>query len=400
MSFNGSGVFVRLYSWINDAAASIAIRADRMDNEMDGFATGLSNCITKDGQTTVTANLPMAGYKHTNVANASSNNEYAALGQVNTLISTATGSITLNSLSDVVITSAASGDHIYYNGTNWINVVKTAVPIDGIQTTGASGVILKNSAGTTVLTVGAGAATASTFAGNTTVQGLLAINGITYATGSIEIGGTASSPAFIKLAEDTDNGTNKATIIAPASIASDYTLTLPSAAGTIALTSDIPSSSLSTTVTLATGSPTTQDINIPANTRQFTLNLSGMSFNASAQPNMLLGTSGSFETTGYVSTATFASTAVGSASSSASVIFATTTATASDAFSGSITFTLVDSSTNEWAYSGVISASTIPSSFLVSGSKALSSALTRIRLTSVAGTATFDAGKANVFSVL
>ena len=58
MAFNGSGVFVRLYNWVNDAAANIKIRADRMDNEMDGFATGLSSCITKDGQTTITANLP------------------------------------------------------------------------------------------------------------------------------------------------------------------------------------------------------------------------------------------------------------------------------------------------------------------------------------------------------
>jgi len=29
------------------------------------LATGLSTCITKDGQTTITANLPMATYRHT-----------------------------------------------------------------------------------------------------------------------------------------------------------------------------------------------------------------------------------------------------------------------------------------------------------------------------------------------
>lgn len=82
MAFNGSGVFIRLYNWVNDKAANIKVRADRMDAEMDGMATGLSTCITKDGQTTVTANLPMATFKHTNVGNATSRNEYAALGQV------------------------------------------------------------------------------------------------------------------------------------------------------------------------------------------------------------------------------------------------------------------------------------------------------------------------------
>lgn len=57
--------------------------------------------------------------------------------------------------------------------------------------------------------------------------------------GSIAVAGTSSSPAFITLAEDTDNGTNKATLIAPASIASDYTVTLPSAAGTLVTATDV-----------------------------------------------------------------------------------------------------------------------------------------------------------------
>ena len=81
MAFNGSGVFNRLYSWVNDAAANIKIRADRMDNEMNGFATGLSTCITKDGQTTVTANLPMATYRHTGVGDGASRTDYTSVGQ-------------------------------------------------------------------------------------------------------------------------------------------------------------------------------------------------------------------------------------------------------------------------------------------------------------------------------
>jgi len=53
-----------------------------MDDEMDGFATGLSTCITKDGQTTPTANMPMGNFKHTGVADGSALTEYAAAGQV------------------------------------------------------------------------------------------------------------------------------------------------------------------------------------------------------------------------------------------------------------------------------------------------------------------------------
>lgn len=82
MAFNGSGLFERLYNWVNDKASGIKARADRMDAEMDGFATGLSTCITKNGQTTITANLPMATFRHTGVGNGVARDDYASLGQV------------------------------------------------------------------------------------------------------------------------------------------------------------------------------------------------------------------------------------------------------------------------------------------------------------------------------
>lgn len=49
-AFNGSGVFVRSYSWVNDAANGIDITASRVDTEDTGFASGLSLCVTRDGQ--------------------------------------------------------------------------------------------------------------------------------------------------------------------------------------------------------------------------------------------------------------------------------------------------------------------------------------------------------------
>lgn len=70
MGFNGSGTFVRLRNWVADAAANIKIRADLHDSEDDGFAAGLSNCITKDGQTTITQNIPFNGKRITGLADA------------------------------------------------------------------------------------------------------------------------------------------------------------------------------------------------------------------------------------------------------------------------------------------------------------------------------------------
>lgn len=82
MAFNGSGTFVRLYDWTDDRDAEIKIRADRMDEEMDGMATGLSNCLTKDGQTTPSANIPLGGYKLTNVADPTSDQDAATKAYV------------------------------------------------------------------------------------------------------------------------------------------------------------------------------------------------------------------------------------------------------------------------------------------------------------------------------
>ena len=56
--------------------------------------------------------------------------------------------------------------------------------------------------------------------------------------------GSSSAAGSILFKEDTDNGTNAVTLIGPASQA-DVTVTLPASAGTVALTSDIPSAGIS-----------------------------------------------------------------------------------------------------------------------------------------------------------
>lgn len=85
MAFNGSGTYNRLYNWQNDRDANVKIRADRMDAEMDGMATGLSSVIHKGGQTTLTANIPFAGYKITgygSTSTPSARTDVPSLGQV------------------------------------------------------------------------------------------------------------------------------------------------------------------------------------------------------------------------------------------------------------------------------------------------------------------------------
>lgn len=81
MAWSG-GTFSRVHDWTTDAGSAINIEASRMDAEDDNFATGINNCLTKDGQNAATADLPMGGNNHTNVGNATARNEYASAADV------------------------------------------------------------------------------------------------------------------------------------------------------------------------------------------------------------------------------------------------------------------------------------------------------------------------------
>lgn len=82
MAWDGNGVFARLYNWVADRDNGINITASRMDAEDDGFAAGINACLTKNGENSPTADLPMATFKHTNVGNGTARNQYATVGQV------------------------------------------------------------------------------------------------------------------------------------------------------------------------------------------------------------------------------------------------------------------------------------------------------------------------------
>ena len=82
MAFNGSGTFNRIYNWVSDKANGYKILASRMDGEFDGIANGLSNCITKDGQTTIAANIPLNTFKITGLGSGTSRTDAINVGQV------------------------------------------------------------------------------------------------------------------------------------------------------------------------------------------------------------------------------------------------------------------------------------------------------------------------------
>jgi hypothetical protein len=57
--------------WTGDAVAGIAIDATRHDTQDNDFATGINQCLTKDGQNQCTADLNFGGFRPSNVAGGS-----------------------------------------------------------------------------------------------------------------------------------------------------------------------------------------------------------------------------------------------------------------------------------------------------------------------------------------
>lgn len=89
MGWNGSGQFTRDNGtntgsdvWTKDKNASTKILASLHDVHDENIATGLENCVTRDGQNTPSNDLPMATFKHTGVGNAATTNQYASASQV------------------------------------------------------------------------------------------------------------------------------------------------------------------------------------------------------------------------------------------------------------------------------------------------------------------------------
>lgn len=84
MSYNGAGVF-QINSTGQPVVNGTVISASVFNALTTDIASGLTNCITKDGQQTVTANIPMGGFKFTGMASGSSSTDSARIDNCNVL---------------------------------------------------------------------------------------------------------------------------------------------------------------------------------------------------------------------------------------------------------------------------------------------------------------------------
>lgn len=236
--------------------------------------------------------------------------------------------------------------------------------------------------------------------------------------GLIQVDGTSTTQGRVRLAEDTDNGTNYIELTAPSSVTANRTMTFPDATTTVVGTdatqtltnktltsptitgasmSSMASSVITSGTAVASTSGTSIDFTgIPSWAKRITVIFDRVSTNGSAIILVQLGDSGGIETTNYIGGSFYLQGGGGGQYLSAYNGFNFYgTGNAGNTSTGSLVLTQI--STNRWVGNGYFSGDTTFVNAMIGGVKELSATLDRVRITTSNGTDTFDLGSINIF---
>ena len=342
------------------------------------LATGLSTCVLKDGTQTLTANIPMGGFKLTGLGAGSASGNSMRYEQVLGVVTTA---------GDLVYASAAG-----------------ALARLGI---GAAGASLETNAGATApawmpptASVAAHATTMDPWNSRETV---LTGSAVTFT--DIADADYAGQVAWVYMNAahvwtdgavfDVQGGATYTTAIGDwvrinAITVSTFDVTIfPANGGVVGLAGALP-------ITLGTPQATTSGTSfsftgIPAGVKKVTMSIVGVSLSGSDALQVQIGPVAGVETSGYLgsvgSGATFGNFTAG--------FGLTTSGGAGSIHHGTLTLTLENASTNIWTASGTLGLSNTATAYLFAYSKPLAGALSVIKLMTN-GSDTFDAGEVNI----
>lgn len=147
--------------------------------------------------------------------------------------------------------------------------------------------------------------------------------------------------------------------------------------------------------TAVTVSGTSVDFtSIPSWVKRITVMFNAVSTNGTSLPQIQLGDSGGIETTGYVSLANAVNAAI--AANSTTGLLVNAAGNAGYVVTGIVT--IVTLSSNLWISSTLTTTDSSVGNYTITGAgrKTLSDTLTTVRITTVNGTDTFDAGTINI----
>ncbi len=425
MPRNGSGGYNQPVS--NFVAGTTIVSAD-VNSWFTDLGSEMANSIAKDGQTTPTANLPMGGFRHTGVGDATARAHYLSMAQAQDGAAewrgTAGGTANAITLTTSPVTAAytAGEVHTFLTGAS----ANTGAVTINVNALGAKSLVTALGAA-----VGAGQLPASTLVTvryDGTNFRLLAPSAMVapwvdlasaattdLAAGgaeNIRITGTTTITAFgtaasgtrrqLRFADSLTLTHNATSLILPGGLniitqAGDTATAVSLGSGNwVVVNYQVAAGSLVRATSLALAGGSVDFTGIPPGVKRITVSFFDVSFTGADGMGIVLGDSGGFETSGYTGNiGVYAGTASGFiASLSVSIATILSGTAAADTCSGKVE--LVNHSGNRWVFTGMAARLGTTQIFGVSGVKELSGTLDRIRI-DVEGASSFDGGEVNIF---
>lgn len=374
MPFNGSGSFSPPGSSF-PAVANTLIEAVKFNAIINDIATnGLSNCVTKDGQTTTTARIPFAsGISNgsqtlTAVAAGTATTHAATVGQIQssaaTTLGTVAGTNTITAAGTPAVAAYASGQSFEFTPAN-TNTGATTINIDSL---GEKNIFWNGAA----------------CVGGELRQDIPVR--IKYDGTQFHIIGNGFAAPFLDtyaVVEGSSDSTKKARFeVDGLTTATTRVYTLPDRDMTIGPVLGTP---------VATTSGTNIDITgFPVGTRRIVVQFRSVSTNGTSPLILQLGDSGGIENSGYLSGS---APVDGTATQRTDSFDLVNVMVAAQTIEGQFTLCL-ESPNVAWTAQGIFLQSNT-NMYISAGSKVLSSDLDRIRITTASGD-TFDSGEINV----
>lgn len=335
-------------------ATAAALSASNSASEAEDSAAIVADWSFEGAWTTTTA------YKVNNIVTEAGNTYICLIDHTSGTFSTDLSNLKWQILAEKGAAGAGTGDMLGSNNLSDVTDVATArgnLGLGSIATQAANNVSISGGsiAGIADLAVADGGTGASTLTANNVILG----NG----TSPVQFVAPGTSGNVLK-----SNGTTWTSAASGPTLMTPYTIT---------------------------GSETQIDFtDIPSGVKRVTIILHNVSLNAATYPRIRLGTSSGVSSTSYYSASSTLASGTSTTNSTTSFILYDNSANATDAWYGTVTFTLLDSSTDIWVASGVLGTSNTAQTITVVGSKDLVGPLTTVRLDG--NFATFDSGIVNV----
>ena len=147
----------------------------------------------------------------------------------------------------------------------------------------------------------------------------------------------------------------------------------------------------------ATTSGTSIDFtSVPPWVKKISIQFVGVSTNGTSNPLIQIGDAGGIEDSGYLGAGLIIANGSTPTVTNYTAGFGMPSGASANVIHGTVVLTMESASAFTWVASGSLSISNSTASILTSGSKSLSAALDRVRITTANGTDAFDAGAINV----